>query len=257
MHAVARFGLIPATSRAIGNGGVAATPRRAKTNDDRYLKTLGARVRDARSRHGMSRRMLAHDSGISERYLAELESGRGNFSIVLMRRLAKAIDVPVAELVSEEAARPVEYKLLVERIGRLDTDELTEASTILTNRFGDRIGKAERIALIGLRGAGKTTLGAMLAKRLGWEFVEMSREIESRSCGQRRGDLRPLGSGRLSPLRAPRARTHHHRQTPRGARHRRWFGVGTRDLRAFVGFFSYNLATGLARRSLGSRDSPG
>lgn len=182
MHAVARFGLIPATSRAIGNGGVAATPRRAKTNDDRYLKTLGARVRDARSRHGMSRRMLAHDSGISERYLAELESGRGNFSIVLMRRLAKAIDVPVAELVSEEAARPVEYKLLVERIGRLDTDELTEASTILTNRFGDRIGKAERIALIGLRGAGKTTLGAMLAKRLGWEFVEMSREIEAEAA---------------------------------------------------------------------------
>ncbi len=182
MHAVARKDSLLATSRANDDGAIAATPRRAKTSDDRYLKMLGERVRDARARHGMSRRMLAHDSGISERYLAQLESGRGNFSIVLMRRLAKAIDVSVAELVSEDAARPVEYKLLVERIGRLGPDELTEASNLLTQRFGDRIGKAERIALIGLRGAGKTTLGAMLAKRLGWEFVEMSREIETEAA---------------------------------------------------------------------------
>ncbi len=182
MHAVARNGLLPATSHANRNGAIASTPRRVKTSDDRYLKILGERVRDARARHGMSRRMLAHDSGISERYLAELESGRGNFSIVLMRRLAKAIDVSVAELVSEEAARPLEYKLLVERIGRLGSEELVEASNLLTQRFGDRIGKAERLALIGLRGAGKTTLGAMLAKRLGWEFVEMSREIETEAA---------------------------------------------------------------------------
>lgn len=164
------------------NGAVAATSGRVgrtNTSDDRYLKTLGALVRDARARHGMSRRMLAHDSGISERYLAELESGRGNFSIVLMRRLAKAIDVPVAELVSDEPPRPVEYKMLVERIGRLGTAELNEASALLAQRFGDRAGRSERIALIGLRGAGKTTLGAMLAKQLGWEFIEMSSEIEA------------------------------------------------------------------------------
>src|SRR5579871_5489156 len=150
-----------------------------KATDVRYLKMLGGRVRDARARHGMSRRMLAHDSGISERYLAELESGRGNFSIVLLRRLAKAIDVPVTELVSDEGARPVEYKLLIERIGRLDAAELSEASTMLAQRFGDRAGRAERIALIGLRGAGKTALGTMLAKHLGWEFIEMSRVIEA------------------------------------------------------------------------------
>lgn len=182
MHVVTRNGLLPVTSRAKGNGAIAATPGRTKTSDDRYLKMLGERVRDARAQHGMARRMLAHDSLISERYLAELEGGRGNFSIVLMRRLAKAIDVPVAELVSDEPPRPVEYKLLVERIGRLGSEELTEASTLLTHRFGDRIGKAERIALIGLRGAGKTTLGAMLAKRLRWEFVEMSREIETEAA---------------------------------------------------------------------------
>jgi len=180
MHAMVRHGLVQRTLRANGNG--AASPRRAKTSDDRYLKMLGERVRDARARHGMSRRMLAHDSGISERYLAELESGRGNFSIVLMRHLAEAIDVPVAELVSDEAPRPVEYKLLVERIGRLEVAELSEASAILAQRFGDRVGRAERIALVGLRGAGKTTLGSMLAKQLGWEFVEMSREIEAEAA---------------------------------------------------------------------------
>ncbi len=182
MHPVARRALVQRTPRANGNGAVAAVPRRAKTSDDRYLKMLGERVRDARARHGMSRRMLAHDSGISERYLAELESGRGNFSIVLMRRLATAIDVPVAELVSDEAPRAVEYKLLVERIRRLEGAELAEASRILAQRFGDRVGRAERIALIGLRGAGKTTLGSMLAKQLGWEFVEMSREIEAEAA---------------------------------------------------------------------------
>lgn len=182
MHAVVKHGSLRRTLRANGNGAVAASPRGAKTSDAGYLKMLGERVRDARARHGMSRRMLAHDSGISERYLAELESGRGNFSIVLMRRLAKAIDVPIAELVSDDEPRSVEYNLLVERIRRLDDAELSEASAILAQRFGDRVGRAARIALIGLRGAGKTTLGAMLAKQLGWEFIEMSREIEAEAA---------------------------------------------------------------------------
>jgi XRE family aerobic/anaerobic benzoate catabolism transcriptional regulator len=144
-----------------------------------YLKLLGERVRDARSRHGMTRRMLARDSGISQRYLAELESGRGNFSIALLRRVASAIDVPVSELVSDDSPRPVEYSLLVERLRRFDAAELAEASKMLADRFGDRSGRLDRIALIGLRGAGKTTLGALLARHLGWSFVELSREIET------------------------------------------------------------------------------
>ena len=143
-----------------------------------YLKTLGRKVRDARARHGMTRRMLAHDSGISERYLAQLESGLGNLSIVMLRKLAKAIDVPVAELVSDEPPVPVEYGLIVERLKRLQPAELAEATEMLKERFGDRTGRSERIALIGLRGAGKTTLGRSLARQLGWRFVEMSREIE-------------------------------------------------------------------------------
>ncbi len=144
-----------------------------------YLRLLGARVRDARARHGMTRRMLARDSGISERYLAELESGRGNFSIVLLRRLASAIDVALSELVDQNPPPPVEYVLLAERLRRLSPNDLESATAILTRRFGDLSFRRDRIALIGLRGAGKSTLGALLAEHLGWEFVELSREIET------------------------------------------------------------------------------
>ncbi|HTR63582.1 MAG TPA: helix-turn-helix transcriptional regulator [Candidatus Binataceae bacterium] len=160
----------------------AATPEKdpeRSVSSAAYLKALGRKVRDARARHGMTRRMLAHDSGISERYLAQLEGGLGNFSIVMLRKLAKAIDVPVSELVNEEPPASVEYGLTVERLRRLQPAELVEAAEMLKERFGDRTGRAERIALIGLRGAGKSTLGQALARQLGWRFVEMSREIEA------------------------------------------------------------------------------
>ena len=144
---------------------------------DPYLRKLGERVRDTRARHGMTRRMLAHDSGISERYLAQLESGRGNFSIVLLRRVAFALDVSLSNLVSEEEP-PVEYELLTERLRRLDVTELAEAADLLAQRFDDGLARTQRVALIGLRGAGKSTLGRELARRLNWHFVELSREVE-------------------------------------------------------------------------------
>ncbi len=143
-----------------------------------YLETLGERVRDARARHGMTRRMLARDSGISERYLAELESGRGNLSILLLRRLANAIDIPLAELVNEEPPLPVEYSVLAERLRHLEPAKLAEAAALLTKRFGSMNHRSERIALVGLRGSGKSTLGKLLAEHLGWSFVELSSEIE-------------------------------------------------------------------------------
>jgi XRE family aerobic/anaerobic benzoate catabolism transcriptional regulator len=146
---------------------------------DPYLRKLGERVRDARARHGMTRRMLAHDSRVSERYLAQLESGRGNFSIVLLRKVATAIDVSISSLVSEDEP-PVEYGLLAERLRRLNESELTEASSLLARRFGnDDFARMERVALIGLRGAGKSTLGRGLAQRLNWQFIELSHEVEA------------------------------------------------------------------------------
>lgn len=175
-----------AAKARIPNGGSAAAPTPlslesadvpAAAGTEQYLAMLGERVRDARVRHGMTRRTLAHDSGISERYLAQLESGRGNLSIVLLRRVAAAIDVSLASLVGDDQP-PVEYELLAERLRQLDPAELAEASSILARRFGDGAARMERVALIGLRGAGKTALGERAAWRLGWEFVELSREIE-------------------------------------------------------------------------------
>jgi XRE family aerobic/anaerobic benzoate catabolism transcriptional regulator len=158
---------------------LSAEPANSNTADaaDPYLRKLGERVRNARARHGMTRRMLAHDSGISERYLAQLESGRGNLSIVLLRRLAAAIDVPLSSLVDDEEPS-VEFELLAERLRRLDEPQLAEASALLMHRFGDAATRIDRVALIGLRGAGKSTLGRRLARRLNWQFVELSREIE-------------------------------------------------------------------------------
>jgi XRE family transcriptional regulator, aerobic/anaerobic benzoate catabolism transcriptional regulator len=142
------------------------------------LKSLGVRVRDARARHGMTRRMLARDSCISERYLAELESGRGNLSIVLLNRLAAAIDVPLTELVDEGPRPSAEYLMLAQRLRRLTNEELAQASEMIAKLFRHSSNRLERIALVGLRGAGKTTLGELLAAHFGWEFVELSRAIE-------------------------------------------------------------------------------
>jgi XRE family transcriptional regulator, aerobic/anaerobic benzoate catabolism transcriptional regulator len=149
-----------------------------ETSSD-LLKMLGGHVRDARARHGMTRRMLARDSHISERHLAELESGRGNFSIVLLKRLANAINVPLSELVDEGPRPSAEYQMLAQRLRRLEPRELALAASLIMKRFGRLEDRSGRVALVGLRGAGKTTLGTLLAKHLGWDFVELSRAIES------------------------------------------------------------------------------
>jgi XRE family aerobic/anaerobic benzoate catabolism transcriptional regulator len=142
------------------------------------LRMLGNRVRDARARHGMTRRMLARDSNISERYLAELESGRGNLSIVLLKRLAAAIDVPMAELIDEGPRPSTAYQMLAQRLRRLEPRDLELVSSMVKQRFGRSSERMDRIALVGLRGAGKTTLGTLLAERMGWDFVELSTAIE-------------------------------------------------------------------------------
>ena len=128
----------------------------------------------------MTRKILARDSGVSERYLAQLEAGHGNISIILLRQVAQAMSLPLAELVREGPDHPVEFSLLVQSLARLDSRELAEARKLLASSFGAAVERERRhrIALIGLRGAGKSTLGARLAKQLGVPFVELDREIE-------------------------------------------------------------------------------
>lgn len=148
---------------------------------DAYLHRLGERVRVLRNQRGMTRKALAQHAKVSERYLAQLEVGLGNCSIVLLRRIARAIGLPVTQLVHEGAEPPLDLVLLTQFLERLPPDRLVEARKLVTEHFSSGSEDRRRIALIGLRGGGKSTLGAMLAKHLDVPFIELDREIEKRS----------------------------------------------------------------------------
>jgi XRE family aerobic/anaerobic benzoate catabolism transcriptional regulator len=153
-----------------------------------YLRMLGERVREARARRGMTRKILAKDSGVSERYLAQLEGGLGNISILLLRQIAQALDLRLETLIMEGPEPPVELMHTTELLRRLGPGEIRRAHQMLQKNFSSELGAADvdarrsRIALIGLRGAGKSTLGAKLAKRLDVPFIELDRVIEQ-ECG--------------------------------------------------------------------------
>ena len=142
------------------------------------LAELGPRVRAWRARRGMTRKQLARDSGLSERFLADVESGKGNVSINSLEAAARALNISILELL-QDAPRPALARLH-NLLGRLDDVQLDQAHALLAGAFGmaDERGRERRIALIGLRGAGKSTLGAQLAADRGVAFVELDREIE-------------------------------------------------------------------------------
>src|SRR3984893_15989048 len=147
------------------------------------LKALGERVRQGRARRGMTRKLLARDSGVSERYLAQIEAGKGNISILVLRQLAQALDIPLDVLLFEGPEPPVEFVHMVEFLRRLSVDDLKLVRQLLLQQFGgiDTAARHGRIALIGLRGAGKSSLGAALAERLEMPFLELDRLIEQES----------------------------------------------------------------------------
>lgn len=154
------------------------TPEETTGSETDYLVRLGERVRTIRSQRGITRKILARDSKVSERYLAQLEMGQGNVSINLLRQVARALATPLTDLLQEEDL-PVELKLLNEFLVRLDGSQLQRVWELLFVEFGNlhAQGRRERIALIGLRGGGKSTLGPLLAKRLGIPFIRLSQEI--------------------------------------------------------------------------------
>jgi len=142
------------------------------------LAELGGRVRAWRARRGMTRKQLAADSGLSERFLADVESGKGNVSINSLEAAARALNITILELL-QDAPRPALGRVHG-LLARLDDAQLDQAYALLAGSFGlgDEQGREKRIALIGLRGAGKSTLGAQLAAQRGVPFVELDREIE-------------------------------------------------------------------------------
>jgi XRE family transcriptional regulator, aerobic/anaerobic benzoate catabolism transcriptional regulator len=147
------------------------------------LLRIGERLRNLRAVRGMSRKALANDAGVSERFLADLESGVGNASILLMNRLADALALPLSEiLISAEAARP-DLNPAVQLLARLNETDLQESLQWLQARFAlpKENSRLSRIALIGLRGAGKSTLGRKLGETLKYRFVELDQRIEELS----------------------------------------------------------------------------
>jgi XRE family aerobic/anaerobic benzoate catabolism transcriptional regulator len=152
-------------------------------SDGDYLQRLGIRVREARARRGMTRRILSRDSGVSERYLAQLEAGRGNISVLLLRQVAKALDLPIDGFLHDGAERSEELVHTAELLHHLSPEKLHAAREVLLRQFSaaDPAWRRQRIAIIGLRGAGKSTLGGLLAEHLNVTFIELDRVIEQHS----------------------------------------------------------------------------
>ncbi|ARP86107.1 helix-turn-helix transcriptional regulator [Bordetella genomosp. 9] len=161
----------------------APEPRR-----DAFLVALGERVRRLRAIRGMTRKALAQATGVSERHLANLEHGVGNASILVLLQIAKAFNCALAELVGDVTTESPEWLLIRELLSGRSEADLQRARESLAQLFGmggaQRPNRFQRIALIGLRGAGKSTLGQMLADDLGYPFVELNVEIERvAGCG--------------------------------------------------------------------------
>jgi XRE family transcriptional regulator, aerobic/anaerobic benzoate catabolism transcriptional regulator len=144
-----------------------------------FLLAVAERVRVARARRGMSRKILARDSQVSERYLAQLEAGKGNVSILLLRQIAQALSMPLADLLRADDDPSADRVLIDQMLRRLAPQQLASVRSRLARDFGHARGaRRQRIALIGLRGAGKSTLGARLARDLDAPFIELDREVE-------------------------------------------------------------------------------
>jgi XRE family transcriptional regulator, aerobic/anaerobic benzoate catabolism transcriptional regulator len=145
-----------------------------------FLAAIGGEVRRSRAKRGMTRRQLALASQTSERYLAQIESGVGNPSVSVLRAIAQALDLPCAALLPEAGARTAALGAILDLLAQVPEGELPALAKDIETRVA-RSGSADRarrVALVGLRGAGKSTLGRMLAQHLGWPFIELDRVVE-------------------------------------------------------------------------------
>ena len=173
-------------------GAVNELSPRAKTGEAEiadFIGALGARVRAARLAAGLSRRVLSERSGVSQRYLAQIESGAGNISVARLFRVAQALDRPVEALLGGGPVQTAETARLVALLQAAGPDQRRRALQML--RADKTLGRKSRLCLIGLRGAGKSTLGRMAGAALGLPFREINRDIEA-ACGMHIGEVMAL-----------------------------------------------------------------
>ncbi len=222
-----------------------------------FLEALGQRVRTMRGLAGMSRKVLAKVSGISERYIAQLESGKGNVSIVLLRRVSNAMGAHLEDLIPAAEPAP-DWAVIRDLLRKATPSQIAQAKDALAGggASAQRRSSFSGIALIGLRGAGKSTLGKMLAKKIGWSFVELNKEIEAQNGLVRRRDHRALRPGRLSAHGAGGARAIAGAKGIDGAGDRRRHRLGAADLRPDPVVVLHHLAQGRAGRTHGARARP-
>jgi XRE family aerobic/anaerobic benzoate catabolism transcriptional regulator len=157
-----------------------ATEESAEQDKNAFLVALGERVRSLRARRGMTRKALSLAAHVSERHLANLEYGEGNASILVLLQVAGALQCSLAEMMGDVTTSNPEWLLIRQLLGGRSEADLRPVRLAIAQMLG-RSGTGSvsaRIALVGLRGAGKSTLGQMLAEDLGCAFVELSREIE-------------------------------------------------------------------------------
>ena len=154
----------------------------SKASRDPFLCAFGERVRVLRSRRGLTRKALARLAGVSERHLANVESGVGNASIQFLRQLTTVLNCSLAEMIGDETASSPEWLMIREVLRGRSEAELAQARAALTGVFAAPISefaRCQRLALIGLRGAGKSTLGQLLADHWKVPFIELNRHIEA------------------------------------------------------------------------------
>lgn len=155
---------------------------------DHFVAEVGRLLRLARAKRGMTRRQLAQESGASERYLAQIESGQGNPSVVILRAIARGLEVPIIDLLPRANGQSAAMTHILDLLGRMSPTELPAIAELIEGRARRDNDRARRIALVGLRGAGKSTLGRGLAQGMGCPFIELDRLVEQ-DYGARIPDL--------------------------------------------------------------------
>jgi XRE family transcriptional regulator, aerobic/anaerobic benzoate catabolism transcriptional regulator len=142
-----------------------------------FLEQLGQRIRTERALRGMSRKVVANLSGISQRYVAQLESGKGNGSIILLRRVCRALGAHLEDMIPVDPSP--DLRVFRELLRKASPDQITQArETLAVGDASARNTSVTRVALIGLRGAGRSTLGRILAGCHNWNFIDLNKEIE-------------------------------------------------------------------------------